>query len=41
MMRMMTSGSLGSVMVSVVVCTDLSHKQPDSLVGVGKVVQGK
>ena len=33
--RMITSGSLGDLMVSVVVCTDPSDKDKHRLVGVG------
>ena len=36
--RVVTSGSLGSEMVSVVVCTDISGKEPHRQVGVGGVV---
>ena len=36
--RVMTSGSLGGEMVSVVVCTDLSGKEPQTQVDVGRVV---
>ena len=35
---MMTSGSLGGVIVSVVVCTDLSGKELHRQVGVGMVM---
>ena len=35
---MVTLGSLGGVMASVVVCTDLSGKKPHIQVGVGRVV---
>ena len=35
---MVTSGSLGGVMVSVVVCTDLSGKESHRQVGVGRVI---
>ena len=33
---MMTSGSLGCVMVTVVVCTDPSDKEPHRQVGMGR-----
>ena len=36
--RVVTSGSLSGVMVSVVVCTDYSDKEPHRRVGVGRVV---
>ena len=36
--RVVTSGSIGGVMVSVVVCTDLSGKELHRQVGVGMVV---